>query len=125
MAKDPINLLDEIRDRLSTAGYAASITLSLCKLPASLWKENKFKPSPEMLLLVKEAKATRRSLNHVVVPCWNLMVVVQSVALVHGGLYALTAQEACARMLLLVKRLCRQGTAEYLRRQAATLPADW
>ena len=112
MSKTINQILEEIRERLVALGYNPNIMLSLMHMPASMWQEHGFRPTPEMRQLLKEATAQRRSLNDVSTTCWNLCVVVRQYPLVPNGLYALTAQTACRKMLVLVKQFCNQHKKE-------------
>lgn len=108
MAKTVDQIMQEIADRIRKVGYAPDVALSLTRLPASLWKEHKFRRTPAMKQAIKEAEARRGSLNDVVMPCWNCCVVASGYfPIVPGGLYAQSARTACNKMLVLVKMFCK------------------
>jgi hypothetical protein len=109
MAKTVDKIMEEIADRIRKVGYAPDVALSLTRLPASLLEEHKFRRTPAMKQAVKEAEARHSSLNDVIMPCWNLCVVVSGgFPIVPGGLYAQSARTACNKMLVLVKMFCKQ-----------------
>jgi len=101
--------MEKIRTVLVSEGCAPDISLSITRLPASLWKEYGIKQTPVMRKLVKEAEKQHRPLNNVLTTCWNLCVVASGYPIVHGGVYCMTAMEACNKMLRMVRQLIRQN----------------
>lgn len=99
--------LQEIYNLLRRNGFRVGITLTLIELPATLWAENEIKPTVEMKAAVEEAKKIGKNLNHVTATTWSLCVVAGGMPIVRGGLHALTATEACTKMLALTKRFVR------------------